>query len=147
MLVPCLAQDKVPVPKAVQIAEPEMAKRLNVVVAPKLPDGVLQQKCSNAMVMLKITVDEQGTVIEEEFTSGYPELREAAISAIKQWAYKPYKRNGKATAVHTQVSIFFLGDGQSFPMYSPDGKGGVRGGNMIPLPSECGSGPTIKRGP
>jgi TonB family protein len=142
----CLAQDAAPALKAPQVPEPEMAKRLKNVVAPKLPDGALQ-KCSNAMVMLKITINETGKVIDEEVTSGYPELKQAAVTAIKQWTYKPFERHGNAITVQTQVSIFFLGDGESFPMYSPDGKGGVKGGNMIPMPPGCGAGPSIKRQP
>ena len=142
----CLAQHATSSRKAVQVPETEMAKRLSNVVAPKLPEGALL-KCSNALVMLKVTIDETGKVSDEEVTSGYAELRESAITAIKQWTYKPFEQHGNAIAVRTQVSIFYLGDGESFPMYSPDGRGGIKGGNMIPLPPGCGSGPKIKRQP
>jgi len=104
-------------------------------------------KCSNALAMLNIIIDETGKVSDEKVTSGYQELRDSAVTAIKQWTYKPYERHGNPIAVNTQVSIFFLGDGESFPMYSPDGKGGFKGGNAIPLPPGCGVGPAIKRDP
>jgi TonB family protein len=142
----CLAQDATSSRKAVQVPETEMAKRLSKVVPPKLPEGALL-KCSNALVMLKVTIDETGKVSDEEVMSGYDELRESAITAIKQWTYKPFEQHGNAIPVRTQVSIFYLGDGESFPMYSPDGKGGIKGGNMIPLPPGCGPGPAIKRQP
>jgi TonB family protein len=142
----CLAQDATTSRKAVQVPETEMAKRLLNVVAPKLPEGALL-KCSNALLMLKITIDETGKVSDAEVRSGYAELRESAITAIKQWTYKAFEQHGNAIAVRTQVSIFYLGDGEFFPMYSPDGKGGFKGGNMIPLPPGCGAGPTIKRQP
>jgi TonB family protein len=132
--------------KAVEVSETAMAKRLDHVVAPKLPEGAIQ-KCSNAMVILRVVVDENGSVSDEEFVSGFDELKDSAMTAIKQWSYKPYEKHGHAIAVHTSVSIFYLGDGESFPVYLPDGKGGVKGGNMIPLPPGCGSGPVIKRTP
>jgi hypothetical protein len=132
--------------KAVEVSETVMAKRLDHIVAPKLPEGAVG-KCSNAMVILKVTIDENGKVRDEEFVSGFGELKDSAMTAIKQWTYKPYEQHGNAIAVHTRVSIFYLGDGESFPVYSPDGKGGVKGGNMIPLPPGCGSGPVIKRSP
>jgi len=146
VLAPCLAQDATASRKSIQVPEPEMAKRLTNVIAPKLPEGALL-KCSNALVMLNIIIDETGKVSDEKVTSGYQELRDSAVTAIKQWTYKPYERHGNPIAVNTQVSIFFLGDGESFPMYSPDGKGGVKGGNAIPLPPGCGVGPAIKRDP
>jgi hypothetical protein len=140
--LPCFAQDGGTPPKAVEVPEQVMAKRLSHVDAPELPKGAIG-KCSNALVMLKITVNENGAVADEEFVNGFSKLKESAMTAIKRWTYKPYEQGGQAIAVHTQVSIFYLGDGESFPVYSPDGKGGVKGGNLIPLPPGCGSGPTI----
>ena len=146
LCLPCFAQNDGAHAKAVEVPEIAMAKRLSHVVVPELPKGAIG-KCSNALVMLKITIKENGTVSDEEFVSGFSELKESAMTATKQWTYKPYEQYGKIIAVHTQVSIFYLGDGESIPMYLPDGKGGVKGGNMIPLPPGCGAGPTIKRSP
>jgi hypothetical protein len=145
-LAHCSAQDGGTSAKAVEVPETVMAKRLDHVVPPKLPEGAIQ-KCSNAMVILKVAVDEKGKVSGAEFVSGFDELKDSAMAAIKEWTYKPYEHHGHAIAVHTSVSIFYLGDGESFPVYMPDGKGGVKGGNMIPLPPGCGSGPVIKRIP
>jgi TonB family protein len=139
---PCFAQDGGTPAKAVEVPEMVMAKRLSHIVSPEMPKGAIG-KCSNALVVLKITVNENGTVADEEFVSGFSELKESAMAAIKRWTYKPYEQGGKIIVVRTQVSIFYLGDGESFPVYSPDGKGGVKGRNVIPLPPGCGSGPTI----
>ena len=97
--------------------------------------------------MLNVTVDKHGTVIGAEAVSGFDQLKQPAVAAVQQWTYKPYLQNGTEIPVHSPVSIFFLGDGESFPMYSTDGKGGVKGGNMLPLPPGCGQGPRIVRGP
>lgn len=105
------------------------------------------KQCSNALVMLKITVDESGKVTDAEVTSGFDELKNPSLSAVRQWTYSPYQQNGRAIPVSTRVSLFYLGDGESFPMYLPDGKGGVKGGTILLLPPGCGTGPAIVREP
>jgi len=145
-LTTCRGQDATTSRKPIEVPETEMAKRLANAVAPELPKGALRE-CSNALVMLRITIDESGSVISEEFVSGFSEFNESATAAVKQWTYKPYEKHGHAVAVQTRVSIFYLGDGESFPMYSPDGKGGVKGGNTLPLPPGCGPGVVVKRTP
>ena len=142
----CYAQEEKGSLQIIEVPETLMAGRLINVVAPKLPVGAIKA-CSNAMVVLKITIDRTGAVGEEVFASGYDELKEPALTAVKQWAYKPYEKSGKPVPVHTQVSLFFLGDGQAFPVYSPDGKGKVKGGNVIPLPAGCGPDIRIQRTP
>ncbi|HEX4311765.1 MAG TPA: energy transducer TonB [Acidobacteriaceae bacterium] len=97
------------------------------------------------MVVLKVQIDETGKVKDATFESGFDELRAPSLTAVKQWTYKPYEQNRHAVSVETRISIFYLGDGESFPMYSPNGKGGVKGGKFLPLPPGCGPGPTIKR--
>jgi hypothetical protein len=138
------SESKVAVPP--EIPEKVMAAHLLSSPAAKLPEGFLK-RCSNALVMLKITVDESGKIMDEEVTSGYDELKDPSLKAVRQWTYKPYEQNGRAIPVSSRVSLFYLGDGESFPMYSPDGKGGVKGGNMLPLPPGCNTGPTIVREP
>jgi hypothetical protein len=145
--VSSFAQDSRLNSSAIVVPETVMAARLSHFVAPKLPEGVLRKKCSDALVRLKVTVDENGKVSDLESLSGYKELRDSTIAAVKQWTYTPYEKHGRPAIIQTQVSIFYLGDGESFPMYSPDGKGGVKGGNVMPLPAGCNSGPTIKRMP
>ena len=123
-----------------------MAANLLSSPAEQMRDGFLK-RCSNALVILKATVDGNGKVTDVEVTSGYDELKEPSLRAVKQWTYKPFLHKGRAIAVSSRVSLFYLGDGESFPMYSPDSRGGVKGGNMLPLPPGCGSGPTIVRRP
>jgi hypothetical protein len=84
-------------------------------------------------------------VSSADYISGYSELKEPALAAVRQWSYKPYSIDGKPVVVETHTSIFYLGDGESMPVYVPDGKGGVKGGDLIPLPPDCGPGIQIKR--
>ena len=144
---PCFGQDSQANPEPVVVSETVMAAHLSHFIAPKLPQGAMRKRCSNALVRLRATVDENGKVNDVEFLSGYEELRDSTITAVKQWTYKPYKEHGRSITVQTQVSVFYLGNGQSFPTYTPDGKGGVKGGNTSPLPAGCGPEPRIKRVP
>ena len=135
------AQETTPV----TVPEKAMASRLLSYPTPKLIQPTSSNRCSNAMAIVHAFINEDGTVRSVEYASGYSELKEAALAAVRQWIYKPYQLNGRPVSVDTKVSIFYLGDGSSLPMYTPDGKGGVKGGNMIMLPAGCGSGPQIKR--
>jgi Gram-negative bacterial TonB protein C-terminal len=135
LCVPCFAQDGATSAVAVEVPEKAMAERLSHFVKLEPPQET-PGKCSSTLLRLKITVDEKGAVSDEEFVDGPSELRDSALAAIKQWTYKPYKLNGKLIDVHTQVSVFYLGDGESFPLYSRVGQGG----NRIPLPKGCGAG-------
>jgi hypothetical protein len=141
------AQQNVSPTVAAEVPEKVMAANLLQSLPVVLPVGAIPVKCSNRLVVLDVTVDEQGKVIGAKKISGFAELIDPSIASVKQWTYKPFMQNGVATPAHTRVSIFLLGDGESFPMYKPDGKGGAKGGNMIPMPPDCALGPRIKSAP
>jgi outer membrane biosynthesis protein TonB len=58
--------------------------------------------------MLKITVDGSGKIMDEEVTSGFDELKDPSLKAVRQWIYKPYEQNGRAITVRSRVSLFYL---------------------------------------
>jgi hypothetical protein len=136
-----LAQER----KPLEVPEKTMAARLQTYETPIVSKPPLANRCSNALAVVRVVVDTDGKVTSADFVSGFPELKDPALAAVRRWLYKPYVIDGKPVAVETQASVFYLGDGESMPMYVPDGKGGTRGGNMIPLPPGCGLGPQIKR--
>jgi len=138
------AQENVSPTGAAEVPEKVMAANLLQSVPVVLPVGAIPVKCSNRLVVLDVTVDEQGKVIGAKKISGFAELIDPSIASVKQWTYKPFTQNGVATPAHARVSIFLLGDGESFPMYRADSNGGVKGGNMIPMPPDCAPGPRIK---
>jgi hypothetical protein len=97
------------------------------------------------MAVVHVLIDTDGRVTSADFASGFPELKDPALDAVRKWIYKPYLVNGEPVMVDTRASIFYLGDGEAMPMYTPDGKGNVNGGSMIPLPPGCNPGPRIER--
>jgi len=131
--------------KPVAVPEKTMAASLQTYDTPPLPNPTSTNRCSNALAIVRVVVGADGKVSSVEYVSGFPELKDPALATVRRWSYKPYFVDGQAVVVQTQASIFYLGDGESMPMYVPDGKGGTRGGNMIPLPPGCGPGPRIKR--
>jgi hypothetical protein len=136
-----LAQDT----KPIAVPEKTMAARLQTYETPVLSKPPLANRCSNALAIVHVVVDADGKVSSADYVSGFSELKDPALDAVRRWSYKPYTVDGKPVVVETQASVFYLGDGESMPMYLPDGKGGTKGGNMLPLPPGCGAGPQIKK--
>jgi hypothetical protein len=131
--------------KPIVVPEKTMAATLQTYETPALSKPTSTNRCSNALIIVHVVVNADGKVSSADYVSGYSELRDPALTAVRRWSYKPYSVDGKPVVVETQASIFYLGDGESMPMYVPDGQGGTKGGNIIPLPPGCGPGPQIKR--
>jgi hypothetical protein len=116
-----------------------MAARLLTSVTPESPK---MPKCSNRMVTLDVVVGEDGKVSILKVLGGFEEFKPSAIKAVKQWTYRPYLENGVPVPVETTVLVFYPPAGKPGSLFVPDGKGGVKGGDFLPMPPECG--PPIK---
>jgi TonB family protein len=128
------AQDNATHLRPVVVSEKEMAARLANYVAPKVPDGAVGKRCSNALVILDVIIDGSGKVSNVVVVSGFEQLGESAQTAVTQWTYRPYEKGGLPVPVQTRVSLWYLGDGRAFPMFSLEGKDG----KAFPMPSNCG---------
>ena len=58
-------------------------------------------------VMLTAVINVNGEIENLQLVSGHPMLVPAAISAVKQWRYKPYLLNGQPVEVETTVTVIF----------------------------------------
>ena len=58
-------------------------------------------------VTIKVTIDENGNVVNMEPIDGNPALALAALEAVKQWTYQPTLFNGQPIRVSTQVVVPF----------------------------------------
>jgi TonB family protein len=56
-------------------------------------------------VLLRVEIDKEGIVTNVIVIRGNPQLTDAAVTAVKQWRYRPQLLNGQATAVSTTVRI------------------------------------------
>lgn len=75
-------------------------------VEPRYPE-LAREKRRQGDVILKITIDFTGRVINLSPISGDPLLTQAAMDAVGQWSYKPYTLNGQPVQVETTVKISF----------------------------------------
>jgi len=58
-------------------------------------------------VLLSAVISVNGEIENLQLISGHPMLVPAAITAVKQWRYKPYLLNGQPVEVETQINVIF----------------------------------------
>ncbi len=58
-------------------------------------------------VILSAVISVTGEIENLQLVSGHPMLVPAAISAVKQWRYKPYLLNGAPVEVETTITVIF----------------------------------------
>ena len=58
-------------------------------------------------VVLEAMVMEDGSVHHLKVVSGIPTLARAALDAVRQWRYQPFRLNGKPVAIRTVITIRF----------------------------------------
>ena len=75
-------------------------------VRPKYPDAAKTAKIEGDVV-LEIDLAKDGSVKRLRVVSGHPLLVEAATKAVQQWQYQPFKLNGEAVEVESQVTVKF----------------------------------------
>jgi TonB family protein len=75
-------------------------------VAPNYPSDARQARIQGSVV-LQAEIDTNGDVADLALVSGHPALAPAAITAVKQWKYKPYLLNGQPVTVETQIVVNF----------------------------------------
>lgn len=81
-------------------------KRLIHSIQPTYPAGVRPAEVQGTLV-LKAVVDENGKVTGAKIIEGNAALANAAVSAVRQWRYRPYMRDGKALPFQTIVLVDF----------------------------------------
>jgi TonB family protein len=82
--------------------EPKILKKVD----PVYPEEARKQGLDGD-VIIEATVDEAGKVKEAKVLRGVDGLNQAALDAVKQWAYEPMMIDGKPKAVKFTVTIRF----------------------------------------
>jgi TonB family protein len=90
------------------VALPETVSRtlLEHQVAPQYPDQALKMDVDGPVV-LAASIGRDGAVRDLKLVSGYLVLAHAAVDAVKQWRYKPYRRNGENVEIETLITVDF----------------------------------------
>ena len=71
------------------------------------PTPLARQARIQGLVRLEAVIGEDGAIRELRALSGHPLLVPAALSAVKQWRYRPTLLNGRPVPVITQVEVRF----------------------------------------
>ena len=58
-------------------------------------------------VVLQALISKEGAVEDLSVISGPPALADAAVTAVRQWTYKPYFLNGEPIKVRTTITVNF----------------------------------------
>jgi L-methionine (R)-S-oxide reductase len=75
-------------------------------VEPDYPPAARNSGIGGSVVLTAI-VSRTGAVEDVKFVRGPEALADAAIEAVRQWVYEPYRRNGEAVAVQTTIIVKF----------------------------------------
>jgi protein TonB len=58
-------------------------------------------------VVLAATITKKGRVRDLKLLKGSPILGQAAMDAVKQWRYLPYRLNGQTLESQTEITVQF----------------------------------------
>jgi len=75
-------------------------------VAPDYPKAARDAGIQGAVV-IEATVDRDGAVADAHVVTGAPELNDAALAAVRQWAYTPTLLSGVPVDVLMTVTVVF----------------------------------------
>jgi periplasmic protein TonB len=101
-----------PVPRPVVAVGPP---RISVVmegnlvhrVEPNYP-AMAKQAGIEGTVVIKAIIGHAGAIEQEQIVGSHPLLVRAALDAVRQWKYRPYRLDGEAVEVETQVTVKFV---------------------------------------
>jgi TonB family protein len=89
------------------------------------------------VVILQAQISKEGDIANLQLISGHPMLADAAVEAVKQWKYEPYRKNDEPVVVDTQIQVnFSLKNGvtDSAPPVPQGAMGGVIGSVLSSTP-------------
>jgi TonB family protein len=95
-----------PAPGKVTVSAGVAAAMLKTKIAPVYPAEALKDHVSGTVV-LHATISTEGRVEALAVISGPASLRQAALDAVRQWAFRPYLLDNKPVQVETTINIVF----------------------------------------
>jgi protein TonB len=84
------------------VVKPEPIKKVQAAYPPEAKKNGIKGE-----VVLEVTIGADGLVKNAKVTKSIPELDEAALTAIRQWEFRPGRKNGKAVEVLTTITFNF----------------------------------------
>jgi TonB family protein len=105
-MVPPSAVPVVPVAPDVRISKGLTEGKLINRVNPVYPSQALQRRI-DGQVVIQAQVGKDGRVHKPKVIRGNALLVSAALDAVRQWTYEPYRLNGEPVDMDTQITINF----------------------------------------
>jgi TonB family protein len=96
--------------EAIRVGGNVQESKLIYRVDPAMPEQAKAARISG-IVILQVTVNEEGEVTDIRIVRGHPLLGEPAVNAVKQWRYSPTYLNGEAVPVIAAVTVPFDAQG------------------------------------
>jgi TonB family protein len=90
----------------VRVPTGELLKKAQSKPTPRYPAAAANARVTGTVVV-EVLVDERGKVVEANAVSGPMMLREAAITAARDWTFKPSTSNGKAVKIRSTLIFMF----------------------------------------
>jgi protein TonB len=97
---------KVETPKIVNVSA-GVAVGLLIEKTPPVYPAIAKTARVSGTVVLQAIISKTGTIDDVHVISGPEMLRQAALSAVRNWRYKPYMLNNQPIAVETTVNVIF----------------------------------------
>lgn len=94
------------VPQRVRISQGVTRGLLIKRVEPSYPPLARAARVQGEVVLTAV-ISVNGDIENLQLVSGHPMLVPAAITAVKQWRYKPYLLNGQPVEVETTITVIF----------------------------------------
>ncbi len=91
---------------AQRVSESDARKAITHRVDPQYPMMAKQMHISGKAT-IEVTVDPEGSVEKVSVVSGNPMLTAAAVNAVKQWKFTPFKADGKSIRAVIQMGFVF----------------------------------------
>jgi TonB family protein len=99
-----------PIPSEIKVSPGIAQGLLRKSIAPEYP-LVAKAAHVSGTVVLQAIIGKDGQIHDLKAVSGPPMLLQAALDAVQQWEYEPYRLNGETVEVLTTINVVFqLGD-------------------------------------
>ena len=102
-------QENKATPKTDEVMDVDVFPAVLKQVQPKYPEEA-SKKGIQGDVMLKVRVNEKGMPVDVTVSkneTGSPELGEAAVTAVKQWTFKPAMKKGTPVSIWVAIPVRF----------------------------------------
>lgn len=94
------------IPKRLKLSQGVAVGMLQSRVEPVYPIIALKARVQGT-VLLRAVISREGNIENLQLIQGHPMLVEAAINAVRQWHYVPYRLSGEPVEVETTVLVNF----------------------------------------